>query len=77
MVNDKFDKGTIIMIFIIFISALGLRLYTINKYDLWYDEYYTDGYSFEYQCIKAESYGASVPVYFLDRVIKDYHPPFY
>ncbi|MBU1862886.1 MAG: glycosyltransferase family 39 protein, partial [Candidatus Omnitrophica bacterium] len=77
MANDKSNKVTIIIIFIIVITALGLRLYGLNKYDLWYDEYCTDGYSFEYHRIRAEWCGVSVPAYFLDCAMKDYHPPFY
>lgn len=65
------------ILFIIFLCALALRLYCINKYDLWYDELISDRYSFDNITKLAAHHGSSAFSYFFNIASNDQHSFFY
>lgn len=65
------------ILFIIFLCALALRLYCINKYDLWYDELISDRYSFDNITKLAAHHTSSVFSYFFNIVQNDQYSSFY
>ena len=69
-------KKTIIIIGI-FIGALVLRVYSISRYDLWFDELVSNYYSYDIIKAFAELNGSSLASYFAKRVASDPSSAFY
>ncbi|MFA5350240.1 MAG: glycosyltransferase family 39 protein [Candidatus Omnitrophota bacterium] len=71
IINKSISAG---FIFIIFALAIVLRIQGINKYDLWFDEIASDGYSSQLFPKLLDLDGKE---YMLERMGKDGHSPFY
>lgn len=69
--------GATITIFVILICALILRLYDLNKYDLWFDEQGTDMFALENLVQTADLSGVSTSSIMFDNMKNDPHSSFY
>ena len=69
--------GVTIVIFVILICALTLRLYGLNKYDLWFDEQGTDTFAFKNLAQTASLSGVSRSSIMLDNMQNDPHSSLY
>jgi len=78
LLKDKDNKrAAYAVLFIVFLCALALRLYGINKCDFWYDELISDRYSFDNITKVAAHHGSSVFSYFFNIARNDQHSFFY
>jgi len=70
----KKERACLLFILVI---ASSLRLYNLNKYDLWYDELITT--KFSYQRVRADSHAYNIPrsSIFLNKLKVDPNAPFY
>jgi len=71
------QKKSALIILLILISALAIRLYNLNKYDLWFDE--TVSYVFSHQNMERDAAvaGISIPSLMLEESRDDPQPFFY
>jgi len=78
MQNTKsYITGTIIVFLVILISSVILRLYDINKYDLWFDEIGSDLFSSSNIDRMAALSDTSKLSLMLDKIKNDTHSPLY
>ena len=68
---------TTIAISIVLVCALTLRLYNLNKYDLWFDEQGTDMFASENLVQTADLSGVSPPSLMLTNMKSDPHSSLY
>ena len=70
-------RSRIVLLTGIFVGALALRIYGINKYNLWFDELISNCYSYDSIKVFAELDGSSIVNYFLKRAVYDPSSVFY
>jgi len=75
--KSRYPIKTAVIVFIILVCALGLRLYNINKYDMWFDELMSDLRSYEIITSRALFFNISPLTFFLKGIERDPQPPFY
>jgi hypothetical protein len=63
--------------FLLFGAAIALRLYQLGKYDLWYDEVITFGWSYQNLTSMARWAGESIPEFMARSFAADLHSPLY
>jgi mannosyltransferase len=72
-----YQHKTALIVLSILIFALALRLYNLNKYDLWFDELASSSYSHQNLDGIASYAGLSVASVMFERFLNDPHPPLY
>ena len=76
--DDKLMKiSRITFIIGLFIGALVLRVYSISRYDLWFDELNSNHYSYENIKAFTELSGSSLVIYFAKGAVSDPSSVFY
>lgn len=70
-------KKSALIILLIIISALAIRLYNLNKYDLWFDEIISNLFSHQSLERDAAVSGRSIPSLMFEKCHDDPHSSFY